>query len=149
MSHLCVFRLFWEAFSSFLQYKLGIKWWARKRIHHSCEDGIEKSVPRDHRLSSLDKPCDINRWSSGRIFLSHPHTHDIIILLVLPTEQISPYSNKIMASDRSIPRITDQHHEACQVMTNGDYKGRIFFTSGFRGCCNAFKASGSNSEDTI
>ena len=28
------------------------------RIHHECEDGIEKSVPPDHRLSSLGKPCD-------------------------------------------------------------------------------------------
>ena len=58
------------------KYKLGIKWWARKRIHNSCEDGIEKSVPRDHWLSSLGKPRDANRWSSGQIFLSHLHIHD-------------------------------------------------------------------------
>ena len=25
---------------------------------------------------SLSKPRDANQWSSGRIFLSHPHTHD-------------------------------------------------------------------------
>ena len=25
-------------------------------MHNSCEGGIEKSVPRDHRLSSLGKP---------------------------------------------------------------------------------------------
>ena len=25
-----------------------------KRIHYSCESGIEKSVPRDHRLSTGD-----------------------------------------------------------------------------------------------
>ena len=31
----------------------------------------EKSVPRDHRLSSLGKPRDAKRRSSGRIFLSH------------------------------------------------------------------------------
>ena len=31
------------------------------RINYSCEDGIEKSVPRDHRLSSLGKPRDANR----------------------------------------------------------------------------------------
>ena len=37
---------------------------------------IEKSIPRDHRLSSLDKPRDVKRWSSGRIFLSYPHAHD-------------------------------------------------------------------------
>ena len=36
------------------------------------EDGIEKSIPRDHRLSSLRKPCDASR----QIFLSHPHTPD-------------------------------------------------------------------------
>ena len=23
------------------------------RIHHECESGLEKSVPQDHRLSSL------------------------------------------------------------------------------------------------
>ena len=40
--------------------------------------GIEKSAPLDHRsrLSSLGKSCDAKRWSSGQIFLSHPHTHD-------------------------------------------------------------------------
>ena len=32
-----------------------------KIIHYSCEDGIEKSVPRVHRLPSLDKPRDANR----------------------------------------------------------------------------------------
>ena len=35
-----------------------------------------KSLPRDHRLSSLGKPRDANQRSSGRIFLSHPHTRD-------------------------------------------------------------------------
>ena len=65
-----------QLFQVFFQYKWGtcIKWWAR--IHYSCEDGIEKSVPRDHRLSLLGKLRDANRWSSGRIFLSQPHTHD-------------------------------------------------------------------------
>ena len=29
-----------------------------KRIHYFCEDEIEKSVPQDHCLSSLGKPCD-------------------------------------------------------------------------------------------
>ena len=31
-----------------------------------CEDGIEESVPHDHRLSSLGKQRDANRWSLGR-----------------------------------------------------------------------------------
>ena len=45
----------------FLNIKCGTMWWARKRIHYSCEGGIEKFVPRDHRLSSLSKPRDANR----------------------------------------------------------------------------------------
>ena len=30
-------------------------------LNNLCEDGIEKSVPRDHLLSSIGKPCDANR----------------------------------------------------------------------------------------
>ena len=30
--------------------------------------------------------------------------------------------------EKSVPRITDWHHEACQVMTNGDHEGRIFLS---------------------
>ena len=41
-----------------------------------CEGRIEKSVPRDHRLSLLGKPRDAKRQSWGHIFLSDPHTHD-------------------------------------------------------------------------
>ena len=58
------FQDFMEAlFMAFFQYKCGIKWWARKRIHYSCEG----SVPRNHRLSSLGKPraaigCAVAQW---------------------------------------------------------------------------------------
>ena len=41
------------------------QWWARKRTHYSCEGRIEKSVPWDHLLSSLGKPRDAKRRSSG------------------------------------------------------------------------------------
>ena len=58
----------------------------RKRIHYSCEGRIEKSVPCDHRLASLDKPRDAKRLSSGRIFLSYPHTHDRFLFII--TEEI-------------------------------------------------------------
>ena len=44
------------------------QWWARKRIHYSWKGRIEKFLPRDHRLSSLGKPGDAKRRSSGRIF---------------------------------------------------------------------------------
>ena len=34
---------------------------ARKnRINYWCKDGMEKSAPRDHLLSSFGKPCDAN-----------------------------------------------------------------------------------------
>ena len=42
-------------------------------VHYSCEDGIEKSVPHDHRLSSLGKPCGAIQLSSACISLSDPH----------------------------------------------------------------------------
>ena len=29
---------------------------------------------------------------------------------------------------KSVPRITDWHHEACRVMTNGDCKGQILLS---------------------
>ena len=32
----------------------------QKRIHYSCEGGLEKSVPRAHCLLSLGKPPDAN-----------------------------------------------------------------------------------------
>ena len=61
----------WTSGNLFKKYKFGIEWLARKRIHYLYGDGIEKSAPQDHGLSSLGKPRDLKRWSSGRIFLSH------------------------------------------------------------------------------
>ena len=34
--------------------------------------------------------------------------------------------------EKSVPRITDWHHEACRVMTNGDPEGQIFLTHWIR-----------------
>ena len=45
-------------------------------MHYPCEGAIEKSIPRDQRLSSLRKPCDAKQGSLGQIFLSHHLTHD-------------------------------------------------------------------------
>ena len=61
-----------------------------KRNHYSCEGGIEKSVPPDHHLSSLGKPRESNQWSSGRIFLSHPHTHDGYLYSQLKIQRNEP-----------------------------------------------------------
>ena len=49
-------------FHVFLQYKmLYIVVSKKKIIHYSCEDGIEKSVHQDHRLSSFGRPRDASR----------------------------------------------------------------------------------------
>ena len=55
----------WEPFWN---KKCGIYWWARKKPHCLCEDQIEKSIPQDHRLSSLGKPYDAKLWSLGGFF---------------------------------------------------------------------------------
>ena len=65
----------------------------KKKIHYLCVGGIEKSVSRDHRLSSLRNEKIHPTWSpfvitrvmtngdhEGRIFLSHPHTHDVFLI---------------------------------------------------------------------
>ena len=54
MSHLNVFRNFWEPFLS-MNALLNSE---QEIIHYLCEDWIEKSVPCDQYLSSLGKPRD-------------------------------------------------------------------------------------------
>ena len=52
------------------------------RIHHECEDGIEKSVPRitDWHLEA----CRVMTSGDhkGHIFLSHPHTNNEFFFLL-------------------------------------------------------------------
>ena len=45
-------------FMLFFQYEMRYLVVSKKKIHYSCEDGIEKSVPHDHCLSSFGKPRD-------------------------------------------------------------------------------------------
>ena len=52
--YLSLFRVFWKLCFFFIKKR----WWARKRIRYSCEGRTEKSVPRDHCLSSLGMPRD-------------------------------------------------------------------------------------------
>ena len=37
------------------------------------------------------------------------------------------YNECVGGIEKSVPRITNWHHESCLVMTNGDRKRRIFF----------------------
>ena len=52
MPHLIVFRNVWE---SVLNIECYIWWWERKIIHYSCEDGIKKIRPEDHRSAPRGK----------------------------------------------------------------------------------------------
>ena len=45
----------------FFQYEMRYFVVSKKKNPLLCEDGIEKSVPRNHRLSSLGKPGDANQ----------------------------------------------------------------------------------------
>ena len=85
--HFSVFRDFWKLILKLI-LKLKKQWWARKRIHYLCEGRIEKSVPQDHHVSSLSKPCDAKRWTSGQNFLSYPHTHDRFLYSQLSLTQL-------------------------------------------------------------
>ena len=44
----------------FFKYKIRHLVVSKKKDPYSCEDGIEKPVPYDHRLSSLIYPRDAN-----------------------------------------------------------------------------------------
>ena len=50
--------------------------------------------------------------------------HEILVL----TSNIRIYHEYEGRIEKSVPRITDWHHEACGVMTNGDHKGQIFLS---------------------
>ena len=50
-----------ELLGPFLKNKMWYLMVSKKRIHYSRESRIEKSVPRDCRLSSLGKPRDA-KW---------------------------------------------------------------------------------------
>ena len=43
-------------------------------------------------------------------------------------ENISIYHECEGGIEKSVPRITDWHHEACRVMTNGNHEGQIFLS---------------------
>ena len=62
------------------------------RIHHECEDGIEKSIPRI--TDRHNEACRVvtNGNHKGRFFLSHPHTNDGLFFLL--TKNTSFYIGK-------------------------------------------------------
>ena len=83
---------FLEVFFMFFQYEISGE--QEKRIHYSCEDGIEKYVPH----SSLSKPHDANGWSSGDFSIAPSHSWWILI----------------------VPRTTAWLHKAFRLNANND-----------------------------
>ena len=51
------------------------------RIYQVCDDGIEKSIPRDYQSALQGMRVMTIGDHKGRIFLSHPHTKDGFFLL--------------------------------------------------------------------
>ena len=52
------------------------------RIHHKCEGGLEKSIPRITDWYQEACPVMTSDDHKGRIFLSYPHTHDRFFFLL-------------------------------------------------------------------
>ena len=48
------------------------------------------------------------------------------IICVEVAELIRIHHDREGVIEKSIPKTTVRHHEACQVMSNGDRKGRMF-----------------------
>ena len=77
---------------------------------------IEKSVPRDHRLSSLGKPRDAKRRSSERIFLSY---------LAMDTYIMGYLTNDKYFEHRSWTSSAVHHEPSGEVTECKDGKGLI------------------------
>ena len=74
MSHLSIFRNFWEPFFKHKMWYLMVS----KKKNLLFVWGWDRIFCPSWSLFVITRqlPCDANRWSLGLIFLSHPHTHD-------------------------------------------------------------------------
>ena len=107
-----------------------------------CEDGIEKYVPHDHRLSSLGQPPD-TKWRSSRpIFLTHPHTRDrflyyfLVCLCFFLLELI--YFHEKLYNDHI-------WHNKCKNTVNSEILTRILFllfTNSVKSICYITRQNG-------
>ena len=83
-----------------------------------------------HRFYCIQIPDSINRSQWFDWYTSGGSTHSNFIRNVLL--QKSHVLRNLYACggriEKSIRRITVLQHGACQVMTNGDHKGRIFLS---------------------
>ena len=96
-------------------------------------------------MASPGLPSDDNGDHHGRKFVFHPHPNDELFFLHNITYKFYvlkkvPRSFPLRDSlakiirmhheceggkEKSVPRITDWHHDSCQVMIYGDHDGRV------------------------
>ena len=85
------------------------------RIHHECEGGIEKSVPRvtvwHHEACRVMTKGD----PEGRIFLSHPHTNNGFFFLLTTRYHILYWKN--MKRLQENPEFADMRHADVILMS--------------------------------
>ena len=80
-------------------------------FHLRADDGTFKMV------FWISLPSSIKRKKCVKVELDSSDNSDGIIRIDHEREG---------TIEKSVPRITDWHHEACRAMTNGDREGRIF-----------------------
>ena len=52
----------------------------------------------------------------------------MLLVRIKPCRDIRIHNECEGRIEKSVPRITVRHHEACRVMTNSDPEGRIFIS---------------------
>ena len=83
-----------------------------KRKNPSCEGRIEKSVPRDHRLSSLGKPCDAGDPREGFFYPTLTLMIDSYIICEVYFESFFGETD-IIRSDSSV---TEVNRYRCSIL---------------------------------
>ena len=82
------------------------------------------SPPRN--LSNVSFKAVNSKKLSCLIIKSTSNKHCQFIVITVRCNNLLIYHEGEM--EKSVPRITDWHHKACQVMTNGDREGQIFLS---------------------
>ena len=78
---------------------------ANKDIHHECDGGIEKTVPRNTDCHQEACPVMTNGDHGGRIFLSHPYSNNEFFFLVNMKYRILSFEKH-----KKVPEYTDVRH---------------------------------------
>ena len=101
------------------------------RIHHECQGGIEKSVPRITKWHHEACRVMINCDHEGQIFLSHTHTNNGFFFLLNTKYLILYWKNTKKASRKSWIRwyATWRHYFNITMMSRIDVRLFVFYLS--------------------